>query len=224
MKKTCRYLIALITLLSCILPLPACAHKHSFGDWRVTKDATCTESGEEERVCACGEKEVQGIAELGHTTNNGTCSRCKEPLREWEIHYSDDPADSFIFSRYPFYGTFSNIENADSQLHTLLVIDADSIEIILLPNGNPEVKADVNTRYEITFSDDNGIQYNTFGIMLSGGDRIYLADKNILDVLEQNTKLSVFIREQREFGVEATYRFVIERGNFNSVYQELLQD
>ena len=43
------------------------SHVHSFGEWNVTKAATCTEAGTEERVCSCGEKETASIAALGHT-------------------------------------------------------------------------------------------------------------------------------------------------------------
>ena len=42
-------------------------HEHSFGEWTVTKEATCTEEGSRERVCECGEKETEVIAALGHT-------------------------------------------------------------------------------------------------------------------------------------------------------------
>ena len=31
-------------------------HEHSFGEWTVSKAATCTEKGEERRVCECGEE------------------------------------------------------------------------------------------------------------------------------------------------------------------------
>ena len=43
------------------------AHVHVFGEWSVTKEATCTENGERERVCACGDKETQGVDRIPHT-------------------------------------------------------------------------------------------------------------------------------------------------------------
>ena len=42
-------------------------HEHSWSDWKVTKAATCTEKGSEERSCTCGEKETKEVKELGHT-------------------------------------------------------------------------------------------------------------------------------------------------------------
>ena len=45
---------------------PPAPHVHAFGAWQVTKEATCSEMGEEMRVCACGEKEIQLIAMQEH--------------------------------------------------------------------------------------------------------------------------------------------------------------
>ena len=48
-------------------PAETTAHTHSWGDWAVTKAATCTEAGEETRTCACGEKEIKTIKETEHS-------------------------------------------------------------------------------------------------------------------------------------------------------------
>ena len=42
-------------------------HIHSFGEWITNSPPTCTEAGEEERACACGEKEFRIIKAVGHT-------------------------------------------------------------------------------------------------------------------------------------------------------------
>ncbi len=42
-------------------------HEHSFGEWIVVKEPTCTEEGEENRSCSCGESEVQTIKATDHT-------------------------------------------------------------------------------------------------------------------------------------------------------------
>ncbi len=38
--------------------------EHSFGEWKVVKEATYTEKGLKERVCSCGEKETEEIPML----------------------------------------------------------------------------------------------------------------------------------------------------------------
>ena len=70
---------------------------HDFGEWTVTAPATCTEAGEEVRICArCGETETQTLDALGHDyaavvtepscTEGGfttyTCSRCGDSYED----------------------------------------------------------------------------------------------------------------------------------------------
>lgn len=42
------------------------SHTHAWSEWTTTRNATCTEAGEEERICACGEKETKSISAAGH--------------------------------------------------------------------------------------------------------------------------------------------------------------
>ena len=51
-------------------------HTHSFGEWTVTKKATCTEPGEQTRSCECGYSETQVIPAIGHDYVNGVCANC----------------------------------------------------------------------------------------------------------------------------------------------------
>ena len=42
-------------------------HVHTWTPWVPSKEATCTEAGEETRTCTCGEKETQSITAPGHS-------------------------------------------------------------------------------------------------------------------------------------------------------------
>ena len=70
------------------------AHEHSFGEWTVTTEPTCTEDGSRERACECGEKETEVIPALGHDYENGVCKNCgdvKNPfgdVKEAEYFYA----------------------------------------------------------------------------------------------------------------------------------------
>lgn len=61
---------------------------HSFGEWKVTRAATCTEKGVETRECACGETETREIAATGHkfgeweVTKAATCTEKGVETRE----------------------------------------------------------------------------------------------------------------------------------------------
>ncbi len=85
------------------------SHVHSFGDWEVTKPATCITTGIETRKCECGETETRDIARTEHTwdegvvtkeateTSNGarlfTCTICKANKSEIIPAISADSAE-----------------------------------------------------------------------------------------------------------------------------------
>ena len=52
------------------------SHIHTFDEWEITKEATCTTEGSKERYCSCGEKQTATIAQKEHTYVNGVCSVC----------------------------------------------------------------------------------------------------------------------------------------------------
>ena len=56
------------------------AHTHSFGQWMVTTEPTCTESGIKTRECDCGVTERAEAPAMGHNWDAGTITR--EPTAE----------------------------------------------------------------------------------------------------------------------------------------------
>lgn len=121
MKKVGLFVCSILT--TCALMLASCgdgsnsqvptteAHQHVFSEWKTLADATCTEQGEQERVCACGEKENKSIPANGHTegewitdadatcTEDGSkhqvCSVCNETITSEALtklghNYSDE--------------------------------------------------------------------------------------------------------------------------------------
>ena len=66
-------------------------HTHTWGDYTIVKDATCTEDGSEERVCSgCGEKQTKTI-KAAHkwgewtTTKEATCQEVGSKERECSV-------------------------------------------------------------------------------------------------------------------------------------------
>ena len=75
--------------------------EHNYGEWTVTKEAKCEESGEESRSCECGETQTRTISATGHTevidsaveatctktglTEGKHCSVCNTVLTEQKV-------------------------------------------------------------------------------------------------------------------------------------------
>lgn len=70
---------------------------HSFGDWTVATQATCTEEGLEVRVCDCNAKEERAIAAKGHADADGNyvCDTCGAELPQPEKSFFDKIIDFF---------------------------------------------------------------------------------------------------------------------------------
>ena len=89
MKKARIAVVALAVLMlfaavSCKEP-----HVHEFGDWEVTKEATCTEAGVETSTCkgeGCTETKTREVEALGHSLDkDGKCVRCDKELAAAKI-------------------------------------------------------------------------------------------------------------------------------------------
>ena len=78
------------------------SHEHAFGEWSITQEATCTETGVQIRICECGEEEQERTPALGHDhstewtvdveptcetvgSKSHHCSRCEDKADVTEI-------------------------------------------------------------------------------------------------------------------------------------------
>ncbi|MDD6203691.1 MAG: bacterial Ig-like domain-containing protein, partial [Firmicutes bacterium] len=63
-------------------------HTHSFGDWVIVTEPSCTEDGVKVRECDCGRTEREGIPATGHSWDEGRIT--KEPAEDsdGEITYT----------------------------------------------------------------------------------------------------------------------------------------
>ncbi len=95
MKK---FFLLLALLIAYTLSLSACGshsqlpdidytHTHKYREWTLVRQATCTESGLQERYCLCGIKETEVIDALGHVEReqSGACMYCEKPLGAYRL-------------------------------------------------------------------------------------------------------------------------------------------
>ena len=96
-----RPFLLLVVTVALVLSLASCRHEHEYGEWKVDKEATCTDVGSRSHVCECGASESETIPAMGHTsgewvldadsscTANGSkhqiCSVCKDTIKTESI-------------------------------------------------------------------------------------------------------------------------------------------
>ena len=51
-------------------------HVHTYGNWVITKDPTCIETGIQTQSCSCGDTKSQNIPALDQHVGTGRCSAC----------------------------------------------------------------------------------------------------------------------------------------------------
>ena len=133
-----KILILTIVICLCACLFVACdTHEHvcSFGELTITKQPTCTESGQQERVCSCGEKQTSSISSTGHSyspveilptaTEQGytfyQCVKC-------EHNYKDEYVDALGFSSGLAYSV-----NTDGETCTIIGIGTCADTEISIP-------------------------------------------------------------------------------------------
>ena len=83
MKKVLAILTTIVLLALCFVSCEQGGtqdqtpeHTHSFGEWSITKNATCTEDGVKTRYCSCGENQSDSIPAIGHNYVEDECANC----------------------------------------------------------------------------------------------------------------------------------------------------
>lgn len=239
MKKALSLLILSVLSICCCLSFFSCNNTVSNNDtqnttcdhnYQITKsEATCTTGGYTTLTCTfCGSAKREYSNALGHTTDNGTCSRCNEKIiaKIWEKAYYVDEFNNptnqaYIRNSSLFVGVFSNSATTNSNLYARILIDEEDLAIKLWEYGRNEVNAYSTTYYNITILDKNGTKHYTTGTMYKNSERIYLEDFTLANLLKKNDTLKVYIVENSDYGYNTSYLFEIQRGNFISVYSSL---
>lgn len=209
---------ALVLTLALLVSLCACKkeepHQHAFGEWRVSKAATCGEDGVSVRECSCGEQETEIIpatrkhkyvsqvtkqptyAEAGVTTY--TCSVCGDSYTEtisklksdWEVkNYSNDPSDAYVVGE--FNGLYSDNGTISNDLTALVFLDKGTkdVKIKLLRAGNYQVKmSNYEKIYWESYTLPDGQEKST-KITYSGG--YFIGNQELKDAILKNGRISI---------------------------------
>ena len=154
MKSLRKVVMVLLVAVVIVGAFAACdaAHEHSFGEWVVTTEPTCTSAGVKTKTCECGETETEEIAMIAHAwvdatcTAPKTCSVCKAtegtPLQhkysnnECEYCGSQDPAYTELLLGASIYSDLldsaadvESVGNYISRAWYFAIYEADGISL-----------------------------------------------------------------------------------------------
>ncbi len=118
-------------------------HKHQFGEWKTTVEATCSFSGAKIRTCACGFMETESIEKLPHTTDGiflfddenhwKICSVCDDEI---ETAAHTDPNDCSVCG-YPFFEYTLSADGTSYTVNGILDENATVANIPAMFKGLP---------------------------------------------------------------------------------------
>lgn len=118
---------------------------HSYGDWTIVTDATCTADGEQRRVCEnCDQHESEAIPALGHDWNGDTCDRCGESNSPYkvELTLADNSIDSVWVDgkEYPVTKIAGGIR--------VELADENATNLVIYTYNDPDA-SDIHAQYPI---------------------------------------------------------------------------
>ena len=220
MKGIFNKILLLVLVASTLTVFTACDSENKevencIHEWQ---EATCTEA---KKCSLCSQ--VSG-SKLGHTTQQGTCSRCGEycgsktwAMGEYVDEFKRPTGKKYLYTTVT--GEFSNSATTNSELTAkLLITSDDKVYIRLYEYGNRPAGYGC-VYHHITMLDTNNNKYPLGGYM-SGGE-IDVDDDygKILEALNSTGDISFHIFDI-EYG-SAEYLFTIETSNFKDMYNQL---
>ena len=155
-------------------------HEHSFGEWTVTTEPTCTEKGVETRTCECGETETREVAALGHDWDGTDCTRCDATR---ENPFEDVPNDSFYIESV-LWAVEKGVTTGMTPTTFGPGLDCNRAQVVTFlwrAAGEPEPTSTVNPFVDVTETDfyykavlwayengiSTGVEANRFGPTLA---------------------------------------------------------
>ena len=173
--------------------------------------------------------EARTLPALGHTTDNGRCTRCGEQIGGiWSTYYYvdkfDQPTDAWYVSTKKFFvGKFSNSAVTDETLYAAVLADAAKVTIFLYEYGSHQVRNYSSQdwdEYIITMRTDDG-DFELTGAIPPAGDRIII-DKPytfaVLEALRGEGTVLFHIVPVEAWVTETEYLFSVEPSNFAFEY------
>ena len=146
-----------------------------------------------------------------------------EWVKKFFVDDFGDPTDSpYIENKKYIKGTFSNSVTKNSFLNVTLLF-ANRPAIFLYEYGNSQVTSYGTEYYKILIKEEDGTTTQLTGEMSSGGDRIIIYDKEMINTFLQIMKNPQVIKmylEEQSYSMNS-YLFSVNTEGFAEIYQEV---
>ena len=169
---------------------------HSYSDWEIAKDATCTEAGAQQKTCACGDIVTEEIAATNHANKYdvaGKAATCTETgltagvycpdCRTWLTEQETIPTTEHSYTNYTSIGGDLEIGTCVCGVtHTRVAENAtgdDDHAVTVVPEENED---ESDTTVNVTVGTD------LLGDIADEGLELHL-NSDILELLFDNTAL-----------------------------------
>lgn len=159
--------VALLLLFSLLCSFCSCSHnKHSFGEWSILVEPSCTSSGERVRYCGeCSWVDVETIPATGHKEVGGVCTNCDKIMDGYKalIHYvktnGEKSKNTYSVSMDATNNDFKQMirYNADTLELSFLEIGTSLITVVYVDPS--EAKQDVGLIFSASGNTYNSIGY-----------------------------------------------------------------
>lgn len=143
---TKKVLLVIALMLALTFVLAACGdgdkngaeHTHSFGEWKVTKEATATETGTETRSCSCGKTQTQDIPKKQQETKQLSMLEFCSEIEAYCEATKNQPSFSFVIS--DTYG-------GDPKTYCTIYFNGEQTLLQYSPGSSTSLYGKVGTEY-----------------------------------------------------------------------------
>ena len=155
--------------------------EHTYGEWVIDKEATCTEKGSKYQECACGEKKTEEILVIAHNYENGECTVCGDIEKLPEPETKPEPEPEPEIGDVDFIIPEDNVEGNNTSIG---VVESETVKETL----DTSLKADTELNKTVEEERQKGNQVTVEITMeeLDNNDVNEEEKQKILETVEEN--------------------------------------
>jgi len=166
-------------------------HSHSFGEWTVEAQPTCSQAGKEIRTCECGETEEKAIEALSHnfgewkTVSDPTCSTPGKQERRCECGATEEKLTDMLDHTFGEWTAIGEFGCEDEQIYVRLCECGAEERKTVSPIGHNEVITDAVFPTDVSVGYTEKVVCKTCSKVIRESQTVGLLKKNEVDIIDE---------------------------------------